>query len=128
MRSLLITALMTLLAVAVLADTTWMHIRVYLDTKADYLKVRQLYLDQVYKKDNYIEVVADTRQYQRIKESGLRMEVVIEDVVAFNQSRRLPSFTQVCLRLPTDAASTMALPAAGPSYQMPSTASCSAIW
>ncbi|MDH4035548.1 MAG: M14 family metallopeptidase, partial [candidate division Zixibacteria bacterium] len=69
------------------ADSKLMQVRVYLDAKTEYSKLRTLHLDQVYQKDNYIEVVADQAEFETIESAGFRTEIVIEDVVAYNQSR-----------------------------------------
>ncbi len=84
---LLLILLLTMALVATAADNKLMQVRLYLDTRADFLKLPDLHLDQVYKKDNYIEVIADESKYEQIQQAGIRTEIVHDDIVAFNQSR-----------------------------------------
>jgi len=87
LKSLAIATLLAALATAALAEPKLMQLRLFIDTKADYHKIRQLHVDQVYKKDNYIEAVVDSAKLEAIRQAGLRTEMVIEDVVAYNKSR-----------------------------------------
>ncbi len=84
---LILILLVTIAVVATAADNKLMQLRLYLDTKADYLKLPALHLDQVYQRDNYIEVIADEAKFARIRDAGIRTEIVHDDVVAFLQSR-----------------------------------------
>ena len=87
LRSLLIAALLTAMATTALAESKLMQLRLFIDTKEDYTKIRRLHVDQVYKKDNYIEAVVDSAKLKQIQQAGIRTEMVIEDVVVFNRSR-----------------------------------------
>lgn len=87
-------AILLLLSIAIAvsaAGSKLMQVRLYMETKADYLRAQTLHLDQVYQKDNYIEVIADSAEFEKIAKAGFRTEIVIEDMVAFNQSRLDPS-------------------------------------
>ncbi|MCK4462314.1 MAG: zinc carboxypeptidase, partial [candidate division Zixibacteria bacterium] len=84
---LLLILLATLAIAASAADNKLMQLRLYLDTKADYLKLPALHLDRVYKKDNYIEVIADEAKFARIRDAGIRTEIVHDDIVSYLQSR-----------------------------------------
>jgi len=65
----------------------YIQAKIYIDSKNDYQKVRELPLDQVYQTDTYIEVVTNQDELKLLQSLGLRVEVVHEDMVAFYQSR-----------------------------------------
>ncbi len=88
---LILILLLTMAVVATAADNKLMQVRLYLETKADFLKLPALHLDQVFQKDNYIEVVADEAKLTQIKDAGIRTEIVHDDIVAFNRSRLIIS-------------------------------------
>ncbi len=68
-----------------------MQVRVYIDSREDYLKIEPLHLDRAARGDNYIEIITNQEELQRIQELGVRTEVVQEDLVSFYQSRLDPS-------------------------------------
>ncbi len=85
--ALVAVSLLLLAATLTAANPKLMQIRVFLDSKTDYLKVQSLHPDIVFRGKDYFDVVADQAGYEKINQAGLRYEITIEDVVAFNQSR-----------------------------------------
>ncbi len=69
------------------ASENYIQTRIYIDSKADFIKVREMHLDIVWKEDNYIEVVANADQLEKIKSSGLKYKIIIEDLTAHYKSR-----------------------------------------
>jgi len=81
---LILAALFTSVA---LAKDVVMQVRVYYDTKAQWLTLHELSLDIVWKQDNYIEIMTTSKQVDELKNLGLRTEIVHTDVSAFYRSR-----------------------------------------
>jgi len=68
-------------------DMPNMQVRIYIDTKAQYLQLRSLHLDQVWEEKNYIEILTDSTELAQLQALGYRTEVVIADFEAFGRAR-----------------------------------------
>lgn len=64
-----------------------MQVRVFIDTKAQYLQLRSLHLDQVWEEKNYIEILTDSTELSQLQALGYRTETVIADFGAFSRAR-----------------------------------------
>jgi hypothetical protein len=76
-----------LVALCVTAFATEMQVRIYIDDPKQLLDVRQMHLDETFRQDNYIDIVTDNEELQRIEALGIRTEIVHDDIVKFLQSR-----------------------------------------
>jgi len=76
-----------LVALSVTAFATQMQVRIYIDDPKQLLDVRQMHLDETFRQDNYIDIVTDREELQRIEALGIRTEIVHDDIVKFLQSR-----------------------------------------
>jgi hypothetical protein len=76
-----------LVALSVTAFATQMQVRIYIDDPKQLLDVRQMHLDETFRQDNYIDIVTDNEELQRIEALGIRTEIVHDDIVKFLQSR-----------------------------------------
>jgi hypothetical protein len=88
---LLIASLLVLFAVGwsdvSAVDMPNMQVRIYIDTKAQYLQLRSLHLDQVWEEKNYIEILTDSTELFQLQALGYRTETVIADFGAFSRAR-----------------------------------------
>ncbi|MBN1211637.1 MAG: immune inhibitor A [candidate division Zixibacteria bacterium] len=63
------------------------QIRIFIDSKEDWLKIKSLHLDEVWQGDNYIDIITDKLELDEIKAQGLRTETVHENITAYYQTR-----------------------------------------
>ncbi len=66
-------------------------VRVAIESRADYLALKSLRLDEVYQGEKYIDVLVVPEEIARLEQSGLRYSVEAPDLTAFFQSRFDPS-------------------------------------
>ena len=69
------------------AATTAVQARVYVDSKEDFEVLSRMHLDQVWRGGTYVEIVTDADELQQIRDRGFRTEVVHADLTQFYQSR-----------------------------------------
>ncbi len=69
------------------AAEQYMQVRVYIDSKADFLKLKDMALDQVARSDTYIEIITNPDELKRIEGLGLRIEILHDDLTSFYRSR-----------------------------------------
>lgn len=89
-RSLLCVSVLCLLLLPAgvnAAGPTQMQVRVYIDTKADIVKLKALDLDVVWEAADYIEIITTAEELSELNKTGLRTEVVQPDLVEFYRSR-----------------------------------------
>ncbi len=72
------------------ADDQYLQIRVFFDSKQDWLGLQSLPLDIVKRTDQYLETIADSSLLEELLARGLRVEVVHDDLVAYFQKRMGP--------------------------------------
>ncbi|MBU8932598.1 MAG: immune inhibitor A [candidate division Zixibacteria bacterium] len=86
---ILILALVLLLvagyAGAVAAE--YMQVKIFIDTKADYIKFRSLPLDRVFQTDDYVEIITNKEELTELEIMGFRLEVIHADLVTFYRNR-----------------------------------------
>jgi len=63
------------------------QIRIFIDSKEDWHKVKSLHLDEVWHGDNYIDIITNKLELDEIKAQGLRTETVHEDITLYYQTR-----------------------------------------
>lgn len=83
--TVLVFILMTILASAV--GTPNIQVRVYLDTKAQYLEFKKMHLDEVWKGKDYIEIITDQQELNKLASLGFRTEIIISQVSEYYRSR-----------------------------------------
>ncbi|MBK7090266.1 MAG: immune inhibitor A [bacterium] len=64
--------------------------RVTIETRADYLALKALSLDEVYTGEKFIDVIVNADELQALSVSGLKYDVSISDMTTFFQSRFEP--------------------------------------
>ncbi|MEZ5359356.1 MAG: M14 family zinc carboxypeptidase [Candidatus Zixiibacteriota bacterium] len=69
------------------AKEIYIQAKIYIENKADWAELKTMGLDIVYRGDNYIEIVTHDEELSRIRELGIKTEIVHEDVSAFLRSR-----------------------------------------
>jgi len=82
-----IIVLISLFSVLTAADIPYMQVRIFIDSKADWVQVRSLHLDEVWQGDNYIDIVTNKIQLDELKDLGLRTETIHSDLKAFYRGR-----------------------------------------
>lgn len=83
--------LLTIFFTSALYSTPVMQVKVYIDSKDQFLELRKMNLDQYSIGDNYIEIITSPSELEEIQASGFRTEVVHSDLVSFYQSRIEPN-------------------------------------
>ncbi|MDD3732651.1 MAG: M14 family zinc carboxypeptidase, partial [candidate division Zixibacteria bacterium] len=64
-----------------------MKVRIFIDSKEDYHKVKNLDLDEIWYGRDYIDVVTDKYELDKILAQQLRTETIHKDLSAFYRSR-----------------------------------------
>jgi hypothetical protein len=72
---------------AAAASSPAIQARVYYSTKAGWLRLQNMSLDQVWLGDGYVEIVTDQSELDQIIALGYKTEIVHADLTAFFQSR-----------------------------------------
>ncbi len=88
-RFCLLVFIISILAVglAAAASSPAIQARVYYSTKAGWLRLQNMSLDQVWLGDGYVEIVTDQSELDQIIALGYKTEIVHADLTAFFQSR-----------------------------------------
>jgi hypothetical protein len=73
-----------------LAESTTKQVRVFIDSKDQFLELKSLHLDIVYRQDNYVEIITDAEELEELQGLNFRTEIVHEDLKAFYRSRLAP--------------------------------------
>ncbi len=61
--------------------------RIAIESRADFLTLKTLRLDEVYRGEKFIDVLVDAEELQLLQNSGLNFTVSVQDMTAFYQSR-----------------------------------------
>jgi hypothetical protein len=69
------------------AETPYIKAKVYLDSKAQWQEFKKMQLDEVYHGADYIEIVTNQNELNRLSALGFRVEIDIPDLTEFYQSR-----------------------------------------
>ena len=85
------------LASAQTSDKVYIQARIYIQEKSDWLQIREMGLDIVYRGEGYLEIVTHADELARIDEQGIKYEIIHDDVSAFLRSR-LPEKTMGAYR------------------------------
>ncbi len=93
LRTLSLTLLILTLGVsfALAQNPTQMQLRIFYDTKAEWLDLQNLSLDVVWQADGYIEIITTEEGFRELDRLGFKSEIIHPDIVAFNQSRLTPN-------------------------------------
>ena len=73
--------------IAFAAETPNIQARVYLDTKAQYLEFKKMHLDEVWQGKDYIEIITDQQELDRLASLGFKTEIIISQVSEYYRSR-----------------------------------------
>ncbi|MFZ5981118.1 MAG: M14 family zinc carboxypeptidase, partial [Candidatus Zixiibacteriota bacterium] len=87
--------LISLFGVLAAAELPCMQVRIFIDTKADWLQIKNLHLDEVWQGDDYIDVVTDKLELETITGLGLRTETIHPDLKSFYKGRLDKSVTDM---------------------------------
>ena len=79
--------LISCFSVLVAADLPGMQVRIFVDSRADWLQVKNLHLDEICQGEDYIDVFINKLQLDEINNLGLRTETIHADLKAFYKAR-----------------------------------------
>ncbi len=79
------------LTIQIQAAEQFSQARITIETRADYLILKSLQLDEVFTGEKFVDVVVTDAELQQLAASGLTYEVSIPDVTSFFQSRFDPT-------------------------------------
>ncbi len=65
----------------------YIQTKVFIEEKSDWLELKSMNLDIISRGKDYIEIITHSEQLSRIRELGIKTEIVHDDVTAFLQSR-----------------------------------------
>ncbi len=85
--ALLLAISLALAAFLAAESTLCQQVRVYYQTKADWLILQRMHLDQIVQREGYIEIVSSPDQVAAIEKAGFRTEMIHADLLAFYRSR-----------------------------------------
>jgi len=69
------------------SDDQVMQARIYIDSKADWLQLSKMGLDRVWTGRDYIEIVTDKIELDKLEAMGFKTEAIYPDLTAYLQSR-----------------------------------------
>ncbi|MFQ5453135.1 MAG: M14 family zinc carboxypeptidase [Candidatus Zixiibacteriota bacterium] len=88
-KALFVLSLLTILLfnISTVFANELLQARIFIDEKPQWKTIKELHLDMVWAADNYIEIITNQAELQKLGELGFRSEIVHPDIVSFYQSR-----------------------------------------
>ena len=79
------------LILSVNAKSVYMQARIFIDSESEFIELLKTHPDIIRRQDSFVDIITFPDKLETMKAQGFRIEIIHEDMVAFNQSRLDPT-------------------------------------